>query len=96
MSQKLSQNLKAAGKATLVFDSPDGKSADAPYGGRVLGLFTPGSSRISTGQPALSSVKSAKAFQSSQWQNTGGTGSLAPEISFSEFFETGQILRPVV
>lgn len=86
MSQKLIQNLKAAGKATLVFDSPDGtKVLMLPYGGRVLGLFAPGSSEnFYWTNPSLNSVKSAKAFLgSSQWQNTGGDRTwLAPEVDF--------------
>jgi hypothetical protein len=86
MSKTLIENLKKAGKATHVFESSDGtKVLMLPYGGRVLGLFAPGSAEnFYWTNPALNTAKSAEAFLGSdQWQNTGGDRTwLAPEVDF--------------
>ena len=82
---KLADTLNAAGKPTELFQSPDGSTVlMLPYGGRVLGLFSPGSDRnFYWTNTALDSADSAKAFFAShEWQNTGGDRTwLSPETS---------------
>lgn len=76
--------LKAAGKPTHLVANPDGTELMLlPYGGRVLGLFAPGSEEnFYWTHPALQSVETAKAFYASaDWHNSGGDRTwLAPEV----------------
>ena len=75
--------LKKVGKPTRVFKSPDGSRVLVlPYGGRVLGLFSPGSEEnFYWTHSALESAETARAFYASdQWHNSGGDRTwLAPE-----------------
>jgi len=81
--KKLIQNLKQVGKPTKLFQSPDGtRVLVLPHGGRVLGLFAPGSEEnFYWTHTALDAVKTARAFYAGdQWQNSGGDRTwLAPE-----------------
>jgi len=76
--------LKRVGKATRLFRSPDGtRVLVLPYGGRVLGLFSPQSEEnFYWTNSALQSVAAARAlYASDQWQNSGGDRTwLAPEV----------------
>ena len=76
--------LKQVGKAARLFRSPDGtRVLVLPYGGRVLGLYSPRNDDnfywINT---ALESARSAMAFYAQdQWHNSGGDRTwLAPEV----------------
>ena len=84
MSMKIVDTLNAVGKSTEVFKSPDGTSVlMLPYGGRVLGLFSPESDQnFYWTNTALDSVETARAFYASdEWQNSGGDRTwLAPEV----------------
>ena len=84
MKDELIANLNDAGKPTESYACPDGSTVlMLPYGGRVLGLFTPGSGEnFYWTHPALDGVESARAFYASdQWQNSGGDRTwLAPEV----------------
>lgn len=86
MKQRLIDTLNAVGKPTRLYDTPDGTSVLAlPYGGRVLGLFAPGSDEnFYWTHPALESVDSAaKFYAGSEWHNSGGDRTwLAPEVDF--------------
>jgi hypothetical protein len=76
--------LKRVGRPTRVFRSPDGtRVLVLPYGGRVLGLFSPQSdTNFYWTHPALESVATARAlYASDQWHNSGGDRTwLAPEV----------------
>lgn len=76
--------IASAGKAALVETLTDGTGLLVmPYGGRVLGLFTPESSEsFYWVHPALGSVQSARSFyESPSWHNSGGDRTwLAPEV----------------
>jgi len=76
--------LKKVGKPTRVFRSPDGtRVVVLPYGGRVLGLFSPrNDENFYWTHSALESVAAARAFYGSdQWHNSGGDRTwLAPEV----------------
>jgi hypothetical protein len=80
----LVETLSAAGKPAESLRNPDGSTVLVlPHGGRVIGLFAPGSDRnFYWTNSALGSVDSAKAFfASDEWQNTGGDRTwLAPEV----------------
>lgn len=84
MEHGLSEVLSSVNKPTLTFKSLDGTEVLVlPYGGRVLGLFAPGSrDNFYWTNPALDSVESAEEFYSrEQWHNSGGDRTwLAPEI----------------
>lgn len=88
---KLAQTLEAAGKPTHVCRNPDGSRVLVlPHGGRVLGLFAPGSDEnFFWTHPAMETVASAQSFfDGDQWHNSGGDRTwLAPEadIFFPEF-----------
>ena len=58
--------LKKVGKPTRIFSSPDGaRVLVLPYGGRVLGLFAPGSEEnFYLTHSALESVETARACHS--------------------------------
>lgn len=76
--------LKAVGKPAQVVTNPDGTAVLLlPYGGRVLGLFAPGSEdNFYWTHPALGAADTARAFYSSKdWHNSGGDRTwLAPEV----------------
>src|SRR5512136_536134 len=76
--------LKKAGKPTRIFKCPDGtRVLVLPYGGRVLGIFSPQSEEnFYWTHSALESVETARAFYASdQWHNSGGDRTwLAPEV----------------
>lgn len=78
--------LNAAGKTADFCKNSDGSGIlILPYGGRVLGLYSPKSNKnFFWTNPALENVQSAKAFfQSDNWHNSGGHRTwLAPEVSF--------------
>lgn len=81
---KLTEVLKAVGKPPQLVENPDGtKVLLLPYGGRVLGLYAPGSERnFYWTHPALNSADTARAFyESKAWHNSGGDRTwLAPEV----------------
>ncbi len=81
---KLIEVLTKVGKPPRIVTNPDGTSILLlPYGGRVLGLFAPGSEEnFYWTHPALASVDTAKEFYAStDWKNSGGDRTwLAPEV----------------
>jgi hypothetical protein len=86
MLQNLIAALKAVGKPTELYESPDGtRILILPYGGRILGVFAPGSDQnFLWTNSALDSVETARAYYASEdWQNSGGDRTwLAPEVDF--------------
>ena len=67
--------LEQINKPTKLFRSPDGtRVLVLPYGGRALGLYSPGSEEnFYWTHPALEAEESAEAFYASdQWHNSGG------------------------
>lgn len=86
MKQRLIEILEQSGKCPRIERFADGGEAIVlPYGGRVLGLFAPGSDEnFFWTHPALESPASAaEFFASNDWQNTGGDRTwLAPEVDF--------------
>ena len=100
MFQQLTDVLRQAGKATEVFTSPDGSRALVlPYGGRVLGLFSPRSEEsFFWTHPALASVESARDFYASgAWHNSGGDRTwLGPEadLFFPDFPDLARYWQP--
>jgi hypothetical protein len=98
--KNLVQTLNAVGKATELYEGPDGsKVLVLPYGGRILGLFAPqsGENFLWT-HPALASVESAQTFYASdEWHNSGGDRTwLAPEadIFFPNFPKVDRYFQP--
>ena len=96
MNAKLIETLNVIGKPTEVFDSPDGSRVLLlPYGGRILGLFVPGSDEnFYWTHPALESQATAAEFYASdQWHNSGGDRTwLAPEVDV--FFPNFPVTDP--
>lgn len=92
--------LKAAGKKTYTAELPDGtKVLMLPYGGRVLGVFAPGSDEnFYWTNSALETEEKAKAFFASKdWQNTGGDRTwIAPEVDvfLPDFPRTDKYWQP--
>jgi len=86
MLTDLIATLKAVGKSTELYQTEDGtRLLILPYGGRILGLFAPGSEEnFLWTNAALNSVESARAYYASDdWQNSGGDRTwLAPEVDF--------------
>jgi hypothetical protein len=86
MLQELVATLKAVGKSTEIYQTNDGtRLLLLPYGGRILGVFAPGSEEnFLWTNSALNSVESARAYYASDdWQNSGGDRTwLAPEVDF--------------
>ena len=86
MLQALMATLKAAGKTTELVETSDGtRLLILPHGGRILGVFAPGSEEnFLWTNSALSSAESARAFYAGDdWQNSGGDRTwLAPEVDF--------------
>jgi hypothetical protein len=81
--KNLVQVLKRVGKLTKIFKTSDGTQVLVlPYGGRVLGLFAPGSEdNFYWTHTALNMAESAREFYAGdQWHNSGGDRTwLAPE-----------------
>jgi hypothetical protein len=86
MLQDLITTLNAVGKSAELFQTDDGtRLLILPYGGRILGVFAPGSEEnFLWTNSALNSVESARAYYASDdWQNSGGDRTwLAPEVDF--------------
>src|SRR5271169_5007317 len=86
MLQELIATLNAVGKHTELYQTDDGtRLLILPYGGRILGVFAPGSDEnFLWTNSALKSVESARSyFASDDWQNSGGDRTwLAPEVDF--------------
>jgi hypothetical protein len=86
MLQDLIATLKAVGKSTELYRTDDGtRVLILPYGGRILGVFAPGSDEnFLWTNSALDSAESARAYYASDdWQNSGGDRTwLAPEVDF--------------
>src|ERR1019366_4777739 len=98
--ERLIQTLRAVGKPPEIFESPEGSTAlILPHGGRILGLFAPGSNEnFFWTHPALERVDTARTFyDSGQWQNSGGDRTwLAPEVDlfFPDFPGTSRYWQP--
>ncbi|MHB8216283.1 MAG: DUF6786 family protein [Candidatus Sulfotelmatobacter sp.] len=86
MLQDLVATLSAVGKSTELYQTDDGtRLLILPYGGRILGVYAPGSEEnFLWTNSALNSVESARAYYASDdWQNSGGDRTwLAPEVDF--------------
>jgi hypothetical protein len=86
MLHDLITTLNAVGKLTELFQTDDGtRLLILPYGGRILGMFAPGSEEnFLWTNSVLNSVESARAYYASDdWQNSGGDRTwLAPEVDF--------------
>jgi hypothetical protein len=86
MLQQLIATLKAVGKSPELHQTADGtRVLILPYGGRILGVFAPGSEEnFLWTNSALDSVESARTYYASDdWQNSGGDRTwLAPEVDF--------------
>jgi len=86
MLQQLITTLKGVGKPAELYETADGtRLLILPYGGRILGMFAPGSDEnFLWTNSALNSVESACAYYASDdWQNSGGDRTwLAPELDF--------------
>ena len=86
MDHTLNETLAAIDKPTESWTSTDGSTALVlPYGGRILGLFAPGSDQnFLWTHPALSSPSSARTFyQSTDWHNSGGDRTwISPRLIF--------------
>ncbi len=86
MLQDLVATLKAVGKSTELHETDDGSRVlILPYGGRILGVFAPGSEEnFLWTNSVLDSPETARAYYASDdWQNSGGDRTwLAPEVDF--------------
>src|ERR1700759_1254492 len=86
MLETLIGNLRLLGKPTEVYETADGsRILVLPYGGRVLGVFAPGSDEnFLWTNPILNDVEAARAYyQADDWPNSGGDRTwLAPEVDF--------------
>lgn len=90
--RKLRETLRRAGKPGRTLEFPDGtRLLLLPHGGRVLGVFAPGSDEnFFWTNPLLDSAAGAREFfESSEWHNSGGDRTwLAPEMDL--FFPTSR------
>ena len=86
MLKELIATLKAVGKPIELHETADGtRLLILPYGGRILGMFAPGSEEnFLWTNSALNSVESARSYYASDdWQNSGGDRTwLSPEVDF--------------
>jgi hypothetical protein len=86
MLSELMATLKAVGKPAELHQTDDGtRLLILPYGGRILGVYAPGSEEnFLWTNSALDSVEKARAYYASDdWQNSGGDRTwLAPELDF--------------
>ncbi|MHB8862968.1 MAG: hypothetical protein ACYC6N_11225 [Pirellulaceae bacterium] len=100
MNPYLIDTLAQVGKPSHRFRAPDGTEVLVlPYGGRVLGLFSPQSDEnFFWTHTALASATSAADFYAGdQWHNSGGDRTwLAPEVDFffPEFPKTDVYWQP--
>lgn len=100
MITRLIDTLKNVGKPAEVFKNPDGSRVLLlPYGGRILGLFAPGSDEnFFWTNPALQSAAAAREFYASgEWHNSGGDRTwLAPEVDvfFPEYPDLNTYWQP--
>jgi hypothetical protein len=100
MLERLVKTLNGVGKPIELYQSPDGtRVLILPYGGRILGLFTPRNpENFYWTHPALESVETARAFYASDvWQNSGGDRTwLSPEadIFFPNFPKLDNYWQP--
>jgi len=98
--KKIIDVLESVGKTTQCFQSPDGTNVLVmPYGGRVLGLYAPGSNEnFYWTNPALENADTAQEFyDGDQWHNSGGDRTwLAPEadIFFPDFPKLDKYFQP--
>ncbi len=92
--------LKAVGKPPLEVVTRDGTTILLlPYGGRVLGVFAPGSEEnFYWVNPKLAAEETARAFYAGdEWKNSGGDRTwLAPEVDIflPEFPDTKTYFQP--
>ncbi len=86
MLQDLIATLQAVGKSPELHQTGDGtRLLILPYGGRILGVFAPGSDEnFLWTNSALNNAESARNYYASDdWQNSGGDRTwLAPEVDF--------------
>ena len=86
MLQDLIATLKAVGKSTELHQTNDGtRLLILPYGGRILGMFAPGTEEnFLWTNSVLNNAETARAYYASDdWQNSGGDRTwLAPEVDF--------------
>ncbi len=86
MLQQLLATLKAVGKSAELHQTNDGtRLLILPYGGRILGVFSPRSDEnFLWTNSVLDSPAAARAYYASDdWQNSGGDRTwLAPEVDF--------------
>jgi hypothetical protein len=86
MLQKLITTLKAVGKSPELHETEDGtRILILPYGGRILGVFAPGSEEnFLWTNSVLDTIESARTYYASDdWQNSGGDRTwLGPELDF--------------
>lgn len=86
MDTRLLKTIKSAGQPIVRLPLPGGAQAlILPHGGRVLGLYAPGTDEnfLWTTHALLSSKDAARLFASDDWRNTGGDRTwLAPENDF--------------
>jgi hypothetical protein len=86
MLQDLIATLNAVGKPSELYQAQDGtRVLILPYGGRILGVFAPGSEEnFLWTNSVLNNVESARAYYASgDWQNSGGDRTwLGPELDF--------------
>ncbi|HLX82289.1 MAG TPA: DUF6786 family protein [Terriglobales bacterium] len=86
MLQDLIATLKAVGKQTELHQTNDGtRVLILPYGGRILGVFAPGSEEnFLWTNSVLKNAETARAYYASDdWQNSGGDRTwLTPEVDF--------------
>ena len=86
MLQQLIATLKAVGKPAEQYQTDNGtRILILPYGGRILGVFAPGSEEnFLWTNSALDNPETARAYYASDdWQNSGGDRTwLAPEVDF--------------
>ena len=86
MDRHLTETLQQVGKPAQVVSGAEGSEVLVlPHGGRILGLYSPGSAEnFLWTHPALADVATAEAFfAGEQWHNSGGNRTcLAPEVDF--------------
>lgn len=98
--EQLQETLHAVGMNPVQLTGAAGQSLLVlPYGGRVLGLFPPASSRnFLWTNPALAGVQSAnELYDGEKWHNSGGDRTwLAPELDyfFPAFPDTSTYVQP--
>lgn len=84
MSRKMLEVLREIGKQTEFYASPDGSRALVlPHGGRILGLFAPGSDEnfFWTNSALEDASRAKELFASQTWQNSGGDRTfVSPEV----------------